>query len=185
MDDAELMARIGQLADEEHALEQSHAADGLDDADLGRLRELEVALACRLQQDQLQQLEMGSSVFDSVIHEDIIATAHLHTRMTALAIACGHTRSVCIQVGDGNSGTLRFRNHDSGELMDNYHIISHRVTSDATVGNAIAGSDVLHYYIDRYHARMFRDLLDALSAYSVPGGSSLLNQGVAIWLNDQ
>ena len=44
MDDAELMARIGQLADEEHALEQSHAADGLDDADLGRLRELEVAL---------------------------------------------------------------------------------------------------------------------------------------------
>ena len=44
MDDAELVARIGQLADEEHALERSHAGEGLSDADLGRLRELEVAL---------------------------------------------------------------------------------------------------------------------------------------------
>ncbi|HKY15751.1 MAG TPA: DUF2630 family protein [Microthrixaceae bacterium] len=44
MDDAELVARIGQLADEEHALERSHAGDGLDDAESARLREIEVAL---------------------------------------------------------------------------------------------------------------------------------------------
>ena len=44
MDDAELVARIGKLADEEHALERSHAGDGLDDSELARLREIEVAL---------------------------------------------------------------------------------------------------------------------------------------------
>ena len=152
---------------------------------LTSVRELEVALACRLEQDQLRELETGSSVFDSVEHEDIIKTTELHSKIAALAVACGHTRSVCIQVGDGNAGTLRFRNPDTGQLMDNYHFISHRVTSDSTEGSAIVGSDVLHHYIDRYHARMFRTLLDTLSAYSMPGGHSLLQQGVAIWYNDQ
>ncbi|MFZ5894815.1 MAG: DUF1552 domain-containing protein [Myxococcota bacterium] len=155
------------------------------DLHLTSVRELEVNLACRLEQEQLRQLETGSSVFESIEHEDVIATTQLHAKLAALAVACGHTRSVCIQVGDGNSGTLRFRNPETGALMDNFHFISHRVTSDASEGNAIAGSDVLHHYIDRYHARMFRDLLDALSVHQLPGGTSLLNHGVAVWLNDQ
>ena len=44
MDDAELVQRINQLADQEHALERSHAGGGLSDEEQGRLRELEVAL---------------------------------------------------------------------------------------------------------------------------------------------
>lgn len=148
------------------------------------VRELELNLSCRLEQDQLQRLQTGSSVFDSVEHEAVIENTRLHTELAALAVACGHTRSVCIQVGEGNSGSLRFRNPDTGQLMDNYHFISHRVKSDASQGDTIAGSDVLHHYIDRHHAQMFRHLLDTLSKYSVPSGGSLLSQGVAIWLND-
>jgi hypothetical protein len=154
------------------------------DLHLSAVRELEVALSCRLDEDALQRLQTGSSVFESTDHEDIITNTELHAEIAALAVACGHTRSVCIQVGEGNSGSLRFRDPDTGALMNNYHFISHRVTSDADVGQTIAGADVLHHQIDRYHARMFRHLLDQLSAQETPNGSTLLSRGVAVWLND-
>lgn len=44
MDDSDLVQRISALADEEHALERSHAGDGLDEGELRRLRSVEVAL---------------------------------------------------------------------------------------------------------------------------------------------
>ena len=44
MDDRDVVRHIGELADEEHALERSHAGQPLSDAELARLREIEVAL---------------------------------------------------------------------------------------------------------------------------------------------
>jgi hypothetical protein len=44
MDDLQIVARIGDLSDEEHALERAHAGEALSDADLERLRAIEVAL---------------------------------------------------------------------------------------------------------------------------------------------
>jgi hypothetical protein len=45
MDDNEIVRRIGELADEEHRLERTHAGEGsLPAADLDRLRAVEVAL---------------------------------------------------------------------------------------------------------------------------------------------
>jgi hypothetical protein len=44
MNDDELVARINELAEEEHRLERSHQDTGLTDDDLRRLRGLEVAL---------------------------------------------------------------------------------------------------------------------------------------------
>jgi hypothetical protein len=44
MDDAEIVRRIGELASEEHRLEQTAGDHGLDDDGRVRLRELEVAL---------------------------------------------------------------------------------------------------------------------------------------------
>ena len=44
MDDVEIVQRIRQLADEEHALEQAHAGKGLSSDELARLRDTEVAL---------------------------------------------------------------------------------------------------------------------------------------------
>ena len=44
MDDAEIVERIRQLADEEHSLEQAHAGKGLSSDELARLRDTEVAL---------------------------------------------------------------------------------------------------------------------------------------------
>ncbi len=45
MDDVEIVRQIGQLADEEHTLEgSSKAGVGMSDADLARLKGIEVAL---------------------------------------------------------------------------------------------------------------------------------------------
>ena len=44
MDDLEIVARIGELTDEEHALERAHSGKPLSDAELERLRAIEVAL---------------------------------------------------------------------------------------------------------------------------------------------
>jgi len=44
VDDKEIVARIGSLADEERRLEESHAGDGLSGEDLERLKSIEVAL---------------------------------------------------------------------------------------------------------------------------------------------
>ena len=44
MDDADIVRRISELADEEHQLEQAHAGKALSDDELDRLRAVEVAL---------------------------------------------------------------------------------------------------------------------------------------------
>ena len=44
MDDLEIVRHIGELADEEHTLERSHAGEALSDDELARLRAIEVAL---------------------------------------------------------------------------------------------------------------------------------------------
>ena len=44
MDDADIVRRISDLADEEHRLEQDHAGKALSDEELDRLRAMEVAL---------------------------------------------------------------------------------------------------------------------------------------------
>jgi hypothetical protein len=44
MDDQQIVRRIGELADEEHQLERTHAGLGLADEELSRLRAIEVSL---------------------------------------------------------------------------------------------------------------------------------------------
>ena len=44
MQDLEIVSRIGKLTEEEHRLERSHEGQPLDEAELARLRSLEVAL---------------------------------------------------------------------------------------------------------------------------------------------
>jgi hypothetical protein len=44
MDDLQIVARIGELSDEEHALERAHTGTALSGDELARLRAIEVAL---------------------------------------------------------------------------------------------------------------------------------------------
>ena len=120
--------------------------------------------------------------FDSSDGDETLETARLHMDIAAIAVGCGFTRSVAIQVGVGNDGHTRYRNLDTGAVMENYHFISHRRLSHGGDGTVIANADLLHHFVDVQFARTFRHLLDRLSVNI--GGQSLLNQGVCCWYND-
>jgi hypothetical protein len=63
MEDKELVARIGRLAEEEHQLEQAHVGKGLSPEEVERLRSLEVALdqCWDLLRQRRARIEFGKS----------------------------------------------------------------------------------------------------------------------------
>jgi hypothetical protein len=152
------------------------------DLHLSSIRDVEVSLACRL--DEASERSLQGVASDGLEDGDqVLATVQLHMDIAVLAVACGYTRSVAIQVGNGNDGSTRYRDPETGNLMENYHFISHRRQSNGDDGNIIAGSDVLHHEIDVQFAQTFKYLLDKLAGYALPSGS-LLDSGMAIWMND-
>jgi hypothetical protein len=154
------------------------------DLHLTSVRDLEVSLSCRMADDAERQLEDLSPGFDSTEGDEVLQTARLHMDVAVMALACGITRSVAIQVGSGNDAATRYRNLATGEQMENYHYLSHRLLSHGGDGQVIPDSDLLHHYVDRQFAQTFRHLLDRLSAVQMPTGKSLLEHGVSVWYND-
>ncbi|MCX4244008.1 DUF1552 domain-containing protein [Paraliomyxa miuraensis] len=148
------------------------------------IRDLEDTLACNLTAEQEAALEGESAGYDSDNGDLVLAAVRAHMDVAVLAVACGYTRSVAIQVGNGNDASTRYTNTDNGELMENYHFISHRRLSHDSSGAVIPGSDLLHHQIDRHFARTFKYLLDRLAEYQLPVGN-LLDAGVSVWINDQ
>jgi hypothetical protein len=174
-------AQLGRLKAHPRLSRADHARLDLH---LAAVRDLEVALSCRMDMDAEMMLEGLAPGYNSTDGDEILETARLHMDVAALAIACGYTRSVALQIGNGNDGSTRYRHPMTGDQMENYHYISHRRTSHDSSGAIIPGSDLLHHYIDRQFAQTFKHMLDRLSAYEMPDGNSLLHHGVAVWYND-
>jgi hypothetical protein len=151
------------------------------DLHLSSVRDVEVSLACRIDQAAERALDAAPDGLED--GDNVLATVRLHMDVAALAVACGYTRSVAIQVGSGNDGSTRYRDPATGNLMENFHFISHRRQSHGDDGGIIEGSDLLHHRIDVQFAQTFKYLLDKLAAYELPGGS-LLDSGMAVWVND-
>lgn len=147
------------------------------------IREIEVALGCSLPTEQVDAINGGDDMVGSNDGMDVNGIVRLHMDVAAVAVACGYTRSVAIQVGNGNDGDDRYRDSD-GNLMENFHYISHRRLSHDSTGAVIANSDLLHHQVDRQFGQMFKHLLDRLHAYEMPSGGSLLEHGVSVWYND-
>jgi hypothetical protein len=148
------------------------------------IRDLENTLTCNLAADQEMALAGLSAGYDSTDGGLVLQAARAHMHVAALAVACGYTRAVALQIGSGNDGSTRYPDPNSGSLMENYHYISHRRLSHDSSGAVIAGSDLLHHKIDRHFAETFRYLLDRLSEYTMPNGANLLDCGVCVWFND-
>jgi len=147
------------------------------------VRDLEVQLSCYVSKTEEQELE--SAVDYSTDGFEVIATTKLNMKVAALAIACGYTRSVAIQVGSGNDGSTRYPDLDTGSLMaDNFHYISHRRQSHDNTGTPIPNADLLHHKVDRQFAKMYRYLLEELDKYDTGDGKKLLDHGLALWMND-
>ena len=153
------------------------------DLHFSNIRDVELALSCNLDSAKQAELDGAASFFDSSNGDDVMKTLRLHMDVATLAVACGYTRSVALQVGNGNDGNNRYYAED-GSLMENYHYISHRRLSHDDTGALIAGSDLLHHQVDKTFGRAFKYLLDNLNAYQLPDGSNLLEQGVSVWYND-
>ncbi len=154
------------------------------DLHLSSVRDLETKLSCYLSQDEEMALDGLAGIHSSTDGDEVLLSAQAHLDVAALAVACGYTRSVALQVGNGNDGLTRYRSLDDGSAMENYHYVSHRRLSHGVDGDVIQDSDLLHSMVDRQFARLFAHLLDRLSAYDFGGGETLLDQGVAVWYND-
>ncbi len=148
------------------------------------IRDLENSLTCNFTADQQMMIDGMSANFDSDIGDEVLEAVKAHMHVSALAVACGYTRSVAIQVGSGNDGSTRYRNLESGTPMENFHFLSHRRASHDASGSVIANSDLLHHHVDRQFAQTFAYLLDRLAEYDMPDGSNLLDCGVSVWCND-
>ncbi len=150
---------------------------------LDSVRDLEIDLACRYAAADEALLEGVAPGFDSTDGDQTLETARLHMDVAVLAVSCGLTRSVAIQVGSGNDGATRYRNLDTGALMENYHFLSHRRLSHDSSGGIIPESDRLHAMVDIQFARAFKHLIDRLAETQGPNGA-LIDRGVACWYND-
>ncbi len=153
------------------------------DLHLSSVRDLETKLTCDLSLEREMTLEGLSGIHSSTDGDEVLRSAEAHLEVAALAVACGFTRSVALQIGNGNDGLTRYRS-DDGSMMENYHYVSHRRLSHDAEGSVIPNSDVLHSMVDRQFARLFAGLLDRLNEYDLGDGMTLLDHGVAVWYND-
>jgi len=147
------------------------------------IRDLEVGMATGQQctftgdiLDPITKLTTSQAESDAMI----LQTVKFQSQVIAIAVACGKARAVTLQIGNGNDQTQFTIN---GKKYERYHHISHRINSDGAEGSAIADADVKHHDIDKVFAGMFKGLIAELDARKTPTGS-LLNEGVAVWLND-
>jgi hypothetical protein len=152
------------------------------DLHLSSVRDIERALACSADAGLTEGVQSaGPSSTDG---DSVFAHVRLYMDIAALAVACGHTRAVTIQVGSGNDGSTRYHDPSTGAQMEgNFHFISHRRLSHDSEGSILANSDLLHHAVDLQFAEAFRYLIERLEARQVPSGS-LLDAGMAIWFND-
>lgn len=142
------------------------------------IRDLEVTMSCSLPAESVAAMEAISP--DAGANDNVEAVARMQMDIIALAMACGVTRAATLQIGDGNDST---EYTIDGVRQKSFHKISHRIDSDGSDGPPIEGAMELHHKIDRIHGRLFKYLLDRLSAYEF-GNGKLLDYGVAVWLND-
>jgi len=112
--------------------------------------------------------------------DSVDQVVHAHLDVIALSVACGKSHAATLSIGNGNDQT---QYTVEGQVMERYHHISHRVRSDGGEGEAIPDAELLHHKIDKKFAGYYKYLLDKLSSIVTPTGT-LLDDGVAVWLND-
>lgn len=148
------------------------------DLHFSSIRDLEIGIVCGMSDGDVANLEAISQ--NATANDNFEAVVKLQMDIITLAMACGVVRAATLQFGSGNA-SIEFT--INGVKQKSYHKISHRIDSDGADGPPIPDADLLHHEIDRIHARLFKYLLDKLDAVPL-GAGTLLDAGVAVWLND-
>lgn len=150
------------------------------DLHFSAIRDLEIRLAECTALDAATVDAINAIDGDHQNGDRVVEAAELHIDVIALALSCGYTHAVTLQVGTGNDNT---RYWWQGEQFPSYHWISHRIFADGSEGDPIPDAQSKHNAVDRIHARLFARLIDRLSAYTLDTGT-LLDKGVCVWMND-
>ena len=145
---------------------------------LESVRDLETAVT-QVALDQALQAEMAAvdkNVLSMDNHPKVI---RCHLALLAFAVSSGYSLTGTLKVGD------RIDSHQwniNGNKLPQFHMISHRNTSDAAFGAQIPNATDLHRQIDRMHAADFLYLCGLLRDVDTPMGP-LIDQGYAVWTN--
>jgi hypothetical protein len=135
-------------------------------------------MTCKLPPEVVAGMEAMSPFAGD--NDNVEAVTMMQMDIIALAMACGVVRAATLQIGDGNDST---EYTIDGVHQKSFHKISHRIDSDGSDGPPIEGAMELHHKIDRIHGKLFKYMLDKLSAYQFANGT-LLDYGVSVWTND-
>jgi hypothetical protein len=137
------------------------------------IRELEIGVSCAAASsaDDVARLEAGAHIIGDDAQID--ALVKLHMDVIVMAVACGVRRAATLQIGSGPDGT---HYTIDGVLQADFHNISHRATSPDPV--------LMHSKIDRKILGFFKYLLDQLATHTTAQGTTLLDEGVAVYVND-
>lgn len=149
------------------------------DQHFSSIRDLETNIACKLADPAVMSMRDISARVAEDDSRELVAKMQMD--IIALTISCGLNRVATLQIGDGNDSTQYMIN---GVRQPRYHQISHRIFSDGSAGDPIPDAVAKHHEIDKLHGRLFKYLLDKLAAVDIGAGQTLLDAGLAVWLND-
>lgn len=153
---------------------------------LDAIRDLEQALQCTIP----TSLQSEAATYQALYNSDpewwkgnsLDQFGTMAAKLASLAIACGSSRSVLINMGQPQDVTPY--NQVPGAQNVDFHSISHRQKTDGDPRTNIPNAQVLHHQIDRFHLKQFKKVLDLLAAYTFSDGTSLLDKGVCTHFSD-
>ena len=170
--------------------------DDLRSADLSRsdqqkieahfdsIRDVEISLAgsvgCNLgsaTEADLRALETVSVDSDS----EYARLTRLQIDVIALSLACDHTKSATLQIGNGAGGPIF--TWDGMHHQYNHHKLSHGTTTDDG-GADVPGYEQMLFDIDTWHMKQFHYLLTRLDAYQEGDGTTVLDNTVVAYANE-
>jgi len=143
------------------------------------IRELEVTMGAMgatctkngLSTTQLDALKSGIAFKPDGTVENIVK---LHMEVVALAFACNYNRVASLQWGDGTDGS-KYSVPSNAGLGWTFHQLSHRVQSDAAVGNN-ATAEAAHAEVDKLRMGTLAYGLDQFKA------RGLQDKAMVVWL---
>jgi Protein of unknown function (DUF1552) len=138
-------------------------------------------VGCGLAPDQVTKVD-GLERERVEANENFPTVARLHVQITALALACGYTRSAVLQWGAAVAGSPMYQ-WDGIYHSFRHHPLSHGTTDDFNAEKVDGYRDML-FDIDRWNMQEFRKLLDLLDGYAEGDGRTLLDNTVVLYSNE-
>jgi hypothetical protein len=145
---------------------------------LASVRDMELQMTCALEADREAAVRAITAPEGNDVRPEVVRR---FMDLAAWAFNCRLNHVATLQIGEGNDQTQYLVN---GSRLPRFHWISHRIYADGSEGEAIPDAVELHHQVDRLQLQLFRYLLERLDAYQSPYGGTLLDDSLAVWMND-